>query len=179
MGDTANQDLLDRAQQWLETVLSLAGMPTSVTAEFVEPLGHADGPEGDPDLDHDFVIWLAIAPEGLTPAQIDHLLGEKGAVLDALQYLASLLLNLHQPKEHQFPYTIDLNGYRAQRQAELSQLAAATVAQVRETGQEAEIQHLSSAERRQVHTLLKGHEDLETFSRGKEPDRRLVVKFKA
>jgi spoIIIJ-associated protein len=36
---------------------------------------------------------------------------------------------------------------------------------------------LSAAERRQVHTYLKDYEDLETYSRGKEPDRRLVVRL--
>ena len=35
---------------------------------------------------------------------------------------------------------------------------------------------LSSAERRQIHNLLKDMEDMETESRGQEPDRRLVVK---
>ncbi|NEQ25399.1 MAG: RNA-binding protein, partial [Microcoleus sp. SIO2G3] len=35
---------------------------------------------------------------------------------------------------------------------------------------------LSAAERRQVHTLFQSYEDLETFSQGTEPDRRLVVR---
>ncbi len=47
---------------------------------------------------------------------------------------------------------------------------------VRTTGREVEVKSLSSAERRQVHTLLKGFEDLESFSQGKEPHRHLVVR---
>jgi spoIIIJ-associated protein len=50
--------------------------------------------------------------------------------------------------------------------------------QVRMTGKEYEMKSLSSAERRQVHTLLKDCPDLETYSRGKEPDRRLVVRLR-
>ncbi|MGF1674876.1 MAG: R3H domain-containing nucleic acid-binding protein, partial [Rivularia sp. (in: cyanobacteria)] len=48
--------------------------------------------------------------------------------------------------------------------------------QVRNTGREVEVKSLSSAERRQVHTLLKEFEDLESFSQGKEPHRHLVVR---
>ena len=48
--------------------------------------------------------------------------------------------------------------------------------QVRQTGEEVEMKSLSSAERRQIHTFLKDAEDLETESRGQEPDRRLVVR---
>lgn len=65
-----------------------------------------------------------------------------------------------------------------QRQIELQQLAEAAVQHVRETGEEYEMAALSAAERRQVHTYLKAtYGDLETYSRGKEPDRRLVVRL--
>jgi spoIIIJ-associated protein len=37
---------------------------------------------------------------------------------------------------------------------------------------------LSAAERRQIHTFLKECVDLETESRGEEPDRRLVVRLR-
>ena len=47
--------------------------------------------------------------------------------------------------------------------------------QVLASEREFEIKGLSSAERRQVHHFLKAHGGLATFSRGKEPDRRLVV----
>ena len=56
-------------------------------------------------------------------------------------------------------------------------MAAEAVEQVQATQEEYEIAALSSAERRQMHNFLKTHEGLETFSRGKEPDRRLVVRL--
>jgi spoIIIJ-associated protein len=127
--------------------------------------------EGEPDQ----VGWLTLDESGLAAEQIELLLGNQGTVIDSMQYLANLTLNLHRDDTEQLPFMIELCAYRAKRQAELQNLAETAVAQVQETGQEYEIQSLSSAERRQVHTLLKAFPDLATFSRGREPDRRLVV----
>ncbi|MGB3294945.1 MAG: R3H domain-containing nucleic acid-binding protein, partial [Phormidesmis sp.] len=49
--------------------------------------------------------------------------------------------------------------------------------QVMASSQEYEVKGLSAAERRQLHGLLGEHEQLETFSRGREPERHLVVKL--
>jgi spoIIIJ-associated protein len=102
-----------------------------------------------------------------------------GTPLDALQFLANTLLNLHQPESAQRSYTLELDGYRQKRQDELKEMALAAVEKVRATGQEYEFQALSAAERRQVHMVLSDpdYADLETFSRGKEPDRRLVIQL--
>jgi spoIIIJ-associated protein len=122
---------------------------------------------------------LTIEPESLTAEQIDRLIGEEGTVIDALQYLANTILNLGQTSEGQMAYTIEINGYRVRRYVQLKAMAESAAQQVRETGQEVEMQ-LSAAERRLVHTVFQGpaFEDLETYSRGQEPDRRLVVKPK-
>lgn len=149
---------IDRGQQWLTQLLSLAACPTEVHAE-----------------EKTDCYWLTIDRKDLTPEQIDILIGSKGAVLDSIQYLANTILNLGQDPDGQAAYTIELNNYRSHRQAELEAIASNAVAHVRETGEEFEIKSLSSAERRQLHNLFKEYDDLETFSRGQEPDRRLVV----
>ena len=105
------------------------------------------------------------------------LMSLKGTALDAIQYLANSALNLNQPGENQASYTIELNGYRVGRQAEIRHVATSAANEVRTSGREVEIQSLSSAERRQVHTYLRNYTDLETFSRGKEPNRNLVVRL--
>jgi spoIIIJ-associated protein len=106
------------------------------------------------------------------------LIGREGAVLDAIQYLANATLNLNQPQERQAAYTIELDGYRLRRQAEIQAIATSAIEQARTTGQEVELKSLSSAERRQVHTFLKDFPDLESFSRGKEPHRHLVIRVR-
>lgn len=152
-----------RGKEWLEELFNFAGLTVEVTTEAIDARG-------------DGSCWLIIDSSQLTPEQVQCFLGDGGSTLDAIQYLINATLNIGQPKEQQLPYTIELDGYRVRRQAELKAMAEEAVEQVRSTGQEFEMAALSSAERRQVHTFLKEFEDLETYSRGQEPDRRLVVR---
>jgi len=155
---------MQRGQQWLEQLLQKASLPSAVSSQFQEV---------NPELAS---CWLTIEANNFTPEQIQILIGLDGSVLDSIQYLANTILNIGQPPEVQQAYTIELNGYRARRQAELQRLAVEIAEQVRTTGVEFEMKSLSSAERRQVHTFLKVYDDIETESRGREPDRRLVVR---
>lgn len=159
---------MQRGQQWLEELLHLSSLPVSVEAT-VSDEPHDDKPS----------YWLTIDQAQLTATQIQTLIGSEGAVLDAVQYLANSILNLDQGEEQQASYTVELDGYRLRRQEELRTMATYAAEQVRQTGQEFEMKALSSAERRQVHTFLKECDDLETQSRGQEPDRRLVVRKRA
>ncbi|RCJ24154.1 RNA-binding protein [Nostoc sp. ATCC 43529] len=161
---------MQRGQQWLKTLLELSGISTEIhgSLEAAQPQDE-DFPESDS-------YWLTIDETNLTPEQIQVLIGPDGSALDAIQYLANSVLNLSQSQEGQASYTIELNGYRVKRQAEIRALAEAAADEVRFSGREVEIKSLSSAERRQVHTFLKDFRDLETFSRGKEPHRHLVVR---
>ncbi len=161
---------MQRGQQWLKTLLQLTGTPAEIQGNLETALPQ-DGDSPEPDN-----YWLTIDETNLTPQEIQVLIGPDGSVLDAIQYLANSVLNLSQPQEEQASYTIELNGYRVKRQAEIKAMAEAAADEVRSTGQEVEIKSLSSAERRQVHTFLKDFGDLETFSRGKEPHRHLVVR---
>lgn len=154
----------ERGKEWLEELLILIGIPAQVKIE-----------SQDADSESD---WLVIDETSLTPERIETLIGEKGESIDAIQYLASTILNLGIESESQRPFTVELNRYRVRRQEELLALAQELAQQVRETGKEVEVKSLSSAERRQIHTLLKESEDLKTESRGQEPDRRLVVKLR-
>lgn len=161
----------ERGKLWLEQLLKIAKLPTSVLAE--ETFNQADHSEEEADT-----YWLTIDETQLTPAQIQALIGPNGVVLDAIQYLANTTLNIGQESDEQASYTVELDGYRLQRAAQLRLIAEQAAEQVRQTGQEVEMKSLSSAERRQIHTFLKDCQDLETFSRGQEPDRRLVVKLR-
>lgn len=161
---------MQRGQQWLERLLQLMGVSAGVQAEL-----HATTAE-ESDRSEPDNYWLTIDRTNLQPEQIQILIGAEGNVLDAIQYLANATLNLNQPQDEQAAYTIELDGYRIRRQAEIQAIAESAIEQVRATGKEVEIKSLSSAERRQIHTFLKDFQDLETFSRGKEPHRHLVIR---
>ncbi|MBD2326584.1 R3H domain-containing nucleic acid-binding protein [Alkalinema sp. FACHB-956] len=162
MGNHPSQE---RGQQWLAQILKLATLDASVVSEMVQ-------------TDDEHNCWLTIVADHLSPEQKTALVGERGQVLDSLQYLANATLNIGQSEDAQGAYILELEGYRKQRSQQLRVIVEEAVAAVRETGQDFEIKSLSSAERREVHGLLKHYEELENFSRGQEPDRRLVVRLK-
>lgn len=152
---------IEQGSQWLEELLRLAEIPTSATARQEEDS-----------------YWLTIDESNLSAEQISILIGVDGLVLDAIQYLANTIVNISKELDDRVAYTVELNGYRSRRLQELKLMADYAAGQVRLTGFEYELASLSSTERRQVHTMLKDCEDLETYSRGQEPDRRLVVRMK-
>jgi spoIIIJ-associated protein len=150
-------------KKWLEELLRLSGLPTPVQAELNQ-------------VEIEESCWLTIDPDQtLAPEQVQALT-ENGAALDAIQYLANTTLNMGR-EEGALAFTIELDGYRVRRQAELTELADTAAEKVRSTQSEFEMGALSAAERRQVHTYLKSFDDLDTYSRGREPDRRLVVRL--
>lgn len=163
-----------RGKQWLEELLRLAKFTAQVHPEARATVAAQKLEEDEEQEPANY--WLNIDGANLTPTQIQILIGSNGGTLDAIQYLANASLNLEQETENQAFYTIELDGYRQRRQAELQALAESAAQQVRETGQEFEMKSLSAAERRQIHNFLQDCEDLETYSRGQEPDRRLIVK---
>jgi spoIIIJ-associated protein len=151
---------------WLQSLLTLQGLKVNVTASMVEDESGSS-------------CWLTIDDADLSEEQVITLIGPQGAVLDSVQYLANTTLNLGKASDEQLAFTIELAGYRAKRLEELKTIASEAAEQVLDSKQEFEIKGLSSAERRQVHHFLSSYEGLSTFSRGKEPDRRLVVTLDA
>jgi spoIIIJ-associated protein len=155
------------AEDWLKSVLSHCGLPISVST---------DPPESAlTRLNHFGGHWLTLNSGDLSPEQVDVFLGEQAKVLDGFQYLVNATLNLGQDSASQAAYTVELAGYREERYLALAQMAEDVAAQVRQTGEEVEMSPLPPAERRLIHTLLSESPDLATFSRGQEPQRRLVV----
>ncbi len=160
---------IQRGQQWLKALLNKSGISDDVDIQVELNTNH--------ELPDQHSYWLTIDQTNLTPEQIQTLIGHGGSVLDAIQYLANSILNLNQSPEEQASYTIELDGYRVKRQGEILAMAESAAEQVRATGQEVTIKSLSSAERRQIHSLFQDFTDLETFSQGKEPNRHLVVRL--
>ena len=161
------EDRTERGKQWLENLLTLMGVSTTVRSEGFDII--AEDKES---------CWLNISTENLTPEQVQLLIGKKGQSIDAVQYLANTLLNLFQDSDVQNSYTIELNGYRVRRYQELLKIVDTAAAQVRATGKETELANLSSAERKQIHYFFQNSPDLATESRGQEPDRKLIVKMR-
>ncbi len=149
--------VVEAAQTWLTGLLTRMGLPAAVR---VLPQ--------TPD------IWLEIDSTALSPSQVGALLGEEGATLDAIQHLLNATIAAQFPKAPP-TFSVELNGYRARRRAELQELTQRAIAQVRRTGEPYSLENLSAADRRLVHLWVSEAADLETFSTGKEPHRILVI----
>jgi spoIIIJ-associated protein len=100
------------------------------------------------------------------------LIGHHGATIDAIQHLAYRIAYRGQDRKQ---VSIDAAGYRERRANALRAMGdqAAEVA-VRDRRPVA-LDPMSPLERKVVHEHLKARRDVETYSEGQEPSRRLVV----
>ncbi len=101
------------------------------------------------------------------------LIGRHGQMIDAIQHIAYRVACKGTTVRKRV--VVDAAGYRERRavalRAAADQAAEAAVHDRRAVTLEA----MTALERKVVHEHLKGRHDVETFSQGEEPDRRLVV----
>lgn len=159
---------IQQGKDWLENLLKLMNIPTTVQVGRIEQ-----------NQDNSTSCWLTIDETKITESQIEMLIGKKGETIDSIQYLLNTVLNIPTGDQKHCSFTVELNGYRIARQAELFALAQNTASRVRQTGLPEELTYLSSPERRQIHSFLEKSEDLETESKGQEPERRLIVRLRS
>jgi spoIIIJ-associated protein len=101
------------------------------------------------------------------------LVGRYGSTLNALQYLTGLVIQ-KRTGEHT-RVLLDADGYRERREAALIEQARGIAAEVKRSGQEAELDPLSAFERRIIHNALLDDPDVRTYSEGEDPDRRIII----
>lgn len=101
------------------------------------------------------------------------IIGKRGDTLDAVQYLTSLYVN--KEKNSYIKVNIDTEGYRARREKTLVQLAHSLERRVIREGRPITLEPMSPNERRIIHAALQGSDDIQTYSIGEEPNRKVVV----
>ena len=101
------------------------------------------------------------------------LIGRHGATIDALQYVAAIVVNGDRRERRQV--IVDAEGYRDRRAAALTALADRTAQKVARDDRSITLKPMSAAERKVIHIHLKDHPRVETVSEGNEPFRAVVV----
>ena len=101
------------------------------------------------------------------------LIGRHGATIDALQYVAAIVVNGARRDRRQV--IVDAEGYRDRRAAALTALADRTAQKVARDAAAITLKPMSAAERKVIHLHLKDHSRVETVSEGNEPFRAVVV----
>jgi spoIIIJ-associated protein len=104
---------------------------------------------------------------------LGRLIGRHGQTLDALQVLAGAIVQ--RGDEEGRAVVVDAAGYRDRRRRRLEEVALRSAQIVVETGDRIELEPMSAAERKIVHTVLEHHTGVRTASEGGEPHRRVVV----
>ncbi len=104
------------------------------------------------------------------------IIGKRGDTLDALEHLTSLCVNRGDGE-----YTkviLDTENYREKRHATLVKLANNLARSVVKNRRKVTLEPMSSNERRIIHSTLQNNPDVDTYSVGEEPNRRIVIALK-
>ena len=115
--------------------------------------------------------------EGLTGELLGEdlglLIGHHGQTIDSIQHLAYRIV--FRRTQQPIHLTVDAAGYRERRAVALKATADQAAETAVQDGRPVALEAMSAMERKVVHEHLKGRHNVETYSEGQEPDRRLVV----
>lgn len=100
-------------------------------------------------------------------------IGRYATTLDSLQLILSLMINNGQATH--LHVSVDVGGYRAERQGVLESMAERLSSAVLESNTPHAFPPLSSTDRRAIHLLFQDHDSLTTYSEGVGIDRRLIL----
>jgi spoIIIJ-associated protein len=101
------------------------------------------------------------------------LIGPKAEILNALQYIAGLIVSKEIGKS--VPLVVDVEGYRARRSQQIRQIARRMAEQTVRTGHRQVLEPMPANERRLVHIELRDHPGVTTESVGEEPYRKVTI----
>jgi spoIIIJ-associated protein len=101
------------------------------------------------------------------------LIGHHGQTIDAIQHLAYRIST--RGAADRKPVTVDAAGYRERRAVTLRAAADQAAHDALQEHRPVSLEPMSPLERKVIHEHLKGRHDVETYSEGQEPARRLVV----
>ena len=104
------------------------------------------------------------------------IIGYRGDVLDAVQYITSVTVNNGQDDYKKI--IIDCENYRNKREETLISLAGKLADKATFKGRKVSLEPMNPFERRIIHSALQSNKDVTTESEGIEPNRYVVIKPK-
>lgn len=149
--------------------VSVKESPAGEAVELLKQIVDAMGVEADYDWsEEDGQILI-----NLEGKRLGVLIGRRGETLNALQYLLNLGFN--KQREDRKKIIVDIEGYRRKREDTLMKLALKLADRAKKRGRSVVLEPMNPHERRIIHTTLRGHDDVYTFSEGEEPYRKIVI----
>lgn len=151
-----SETLLDRARNFLDSVLAEMGIQAQAEIDFKEEEG--------------------VMEINLTGSEMGILIGKRGQTLDSLQYLVSLVVN--KQTDTYVKVKLDTENYRQRRKDTLENLAHNIASKVKRIHKSVALEPMNPYERRIIHSALQNDKYVETHSEGEEPYRKVVVTLK-
>lgn len=143
---------------------------SEIAADYVE--GLLDVLDLDGDIDE--LVTNERPMVEVVGGQLQSLVGNRGATLEALQELARLAV--FRQTGYPSRLLLDIGGYRVSRRNELAAVARNAVERVREHGQPVRLDPMSAFERKCVHDVINATDGVVSESEGEEPNRRILVR---
>ena len=157
-GPSDEQIALEISQQVVFDLLEKMRVKAKVSASFRPPEADEDEPV------------MVISVEG---NDLSILIGRRTETLNALQYIASLIIC--KRLDRWLPIVIDVQGYRARRERQLRQLARRMAEQAIHTGRRQVLEPMPASERSLIHLELRNMPEVATESIGDEPNRKVTI----
>ena len=147
--------------------------PGSPSAKLRELLEHVCAALGAPcriEITEDDEVISAT----LDGAELGLVIGKRGHTIDAIQYLANVIL-WRGAESGRKDVVVDAAGYRDRRRGSLEDVADRAASDALQSGRSVALEPMTAVERKIVHVHLAEREDVVTSSEGTEPNRRVVV----
>jgi spoIIIJ-associated protein len=141
-----------------------------VAGDYLERLLDLLDYDGDIDLDVEAGRAVVSIDGG---DDLDKLVGDRGAVLEALQELTRLAVQ--QSLGSRSRLMLDIAGWRRSRRDELTELGTRTANEVLDSGEPVRLRPMTPFERKVVHDAVAGIKGVVSESEGEEPRRQVVV----
>jgi len=152
---TIKEDKGQKAFDFLSEILSL--MNLEADAEVLEK-------------ESDYVLL------NITGPNLGIVIGRRGKTLDALQYLVSLAINKNGNDYYRI--LLDAEGYRKRRKDTLQNLAMRLADKAKKKKTKVVLEPMPAHERRIIHISLKDDIQVETYSEGEEPYRKVIIDYR-
>jgi spoIIIJ-associated protein len=124
--------------------------------------------DGDIDID----VENDRAAVAIVGGKLNHLVGNGGEVLDALQELTRLAVQTSTGDRSRL--MLDIEGFRSGRKSELKKLAEKMAEKAKSTGEEIRLEPMNAFERKVIHDTIQDL-GLSSESEGEDPDRFVVI----
>jgi spoIIIJ-associated protein len=141
-----------------------------IAGDYLERLLDVLDYDGDIDLDVEAGRAIVSIDGG---EDLERLVGDRGAVLEALQELTRLAVQ--QASGNRSRLMLDIAGWRQARRDELTEQGLRTAKEVLESGESVRMRPMTPFERKVVHDAVARVKGVVSESEGEEPRRQVVI----